>query len=105
MQNDTLLEIANLKINFNLNNSVIHAVRDISFKLKKNEILGVVGESGSGKSVTCMSILKLLLEPPASIESGFIKYKHLFNYIYTHTHIHIYTYTYTYTYIITSIFF
>jgi len=77
MQNDTLLEIANLKINFNLNNSVIHAVRDISFKLKKNEILGVVGESGSGKSVTCMSILKLLLEPPASIESGSIKYKHL----------------------------
>ena len=77
MQNGTILEITDLKINFNLNNSVIHAVRDISFKLKKNEILGVVGESGSGKSVTCMSILKLLLEPPASIESGSIKYNDL----------------------------
>ena len=77
MQKDTILEIDNLKINFKLNNSVIHAVRDISFKLKKNEILGVVGESGSGKSVTCMSILKLLLEPPASIESGSIKYNGL----------------------------
>ena len=55
-----LLEVKNLSIRFKQNNAYIDAVKDLSFKLKEGEILGIVGESGSGKSVTAMSIVKLL---------------------------------------------
>ena len=53
--NNSLLEIKNLNVSTD-NESI---VKNISFKLKKNNILGIVGESGSGKSVTALSILKL----------------------------------------------
>ncbi|HSF95981.1 MAG TPA: ABC transporter ATP-binding protein [Thermohalobaculum sp.] len=48
----------------------IHAVNGVSFYLKAGELVGVVGESGSGKSVTMMSLMKLLPEPPAEIVAG-----------------------------------
>ena len=48
----------------------VHAVNDVSFALRPGELLGVVGESGSGKSVTMMSLLRLLPEPPAEIRGG-----------------------------------
>lgn len=53
--NNTLLEIKNL----NVSTDKESIVKNISFKLKKNKVLGIVGESGSGKSVTALSVLKL----------------------------------------------
>ena len=60
------LEIRNLKTYFHLRSGTVRAVDDISFSIKKGEIVGVVGESGSGKSVTCHTMLGLLPQPPAS---------------------------------------
>ena len=61
-----LLEIKNLSIGFrNSSGYDYKVVKNISFTLKKGEILGIVGESGSGKSVTALSILGLLPYPKA----------------------------------------
>ncbi|PNV64050.1 dipeptide/oligopeptide/nickel ABC transporter ATP-binding protein [Clostridium sp. chh4-2] len=59
----TLLDVQRLKTYFHTFKGVVKAVDDVSFSLKKGEILGIVGESGSGKSVTSFSILKLVEEP------------------------------------------
>ena len=56
----SLLSVQNLKISFQNGEKIFDAVKNISFSLKKNEILGIVGESGSGKSVTALSILGLI---------------------------------------------
>jgi peptide/nickel transport system ATP-binding protein len=69
------LEIRNLKTYFHLRSGTVRAVDDISFSIKKGEIVGVVGESGSGKSVTCHTMLGLLPQPPASVEGGSIYFK------------------------------
>ena len=60
MQNEHLLTINNLSISFVSNNETKEVIHNISFQLKKNEILGIVGESGSGKSVSSLAILGLL---------------------------------------------
>lgn len=60
---EILLEVNGLKTYFHTFKGVVKAVDDVSFSLKKGEILGIVGESGSGKSVTSFSILKLVEEP------------------------------------------
>lgn len=60
---ENLLEVKNLSVSFDSPAGEIQAVRDVSFSLKKGEVLAVVGESGCGKSVLCKSIMKLL---PAS---------------------------------------
>jgi len=65
-----LLNVKNLSTTFHTRNGVVRAVNDVSFTLNKGETLGIVGESGSGKSVTCYSLLRLLPQPPARIESG-----------------------------------
>ncbi|PCI88717.1 MAG: microcin ABC transporter ATP-binding protein [Hyphomicrobiales bacterium] len=57
-----ILDVNNLSITFPTEARDIHAVRDISFKIRKGETLAIVGESGSGKSVTSMAIMQLL--PP-----------------------------------------
>jgi len=58
--NETLLEVKNLSVDFKIDRkTTLHAVRDVSFSIKKGEALGILGESGCGKSVTCMSILQL----------------------------------------------
>ena len=66
----TVLEVTDLKTQFNTQDGIVHAVNGISFALKEGEMLGVVGESGSGKSVTMMSLLKLIPMPPGKIASG-----------------------------------
>ena len=69
MQNP-ILEIKNLVTSFQVSNKVIKAVDDVSFTLHKNEIIGIVGESGSGKSVTSLSIMGLIPNPPGKITEG-----------------------------------
>ena len=55
-----LLEIKNLKVSFDTEDGIVHAVNDVSFSVNKGETIGIVGESGSGKSVTSLSIMRLL---------------------------------------------
>ncbi len=69
-----ILEIDDLRTYFHTRDGIVRAVDGVSFKLHRGETLGVVGESGCGKSVTAMSILRLLAEPPAKIESGTIMF-------------------------------
>ncbi|MEQ6125099.1 ABC transporter ATP-binding protein [Pseudotenacibaculum sp. MALMAid0570] len=55
-----MLELKGLSIKISQNNSEKEIVKDISFKLGKNQILGIVGESGSGKSITSLAVMGLL---------------------------------------------
>src|ERR1041384_8401636 len=65
-----LLETKNLRTYVDSEDGVVKAVDDISFSLKRGETLGIVGESGSGKSVTNLSIIRLVPDPPGKIVSG-----------------------------------
>jgi len=62
-----LLEVDRLQTHFRTSDGVVRAVQGVSFTIGAGETLAVVGESGCGKSVTAMSILRLLPEPPARI--------------------------------------
>ena len=66
----TLLKVDNLQTYFKRDDSIVKAVDGVSFELKQGEILGIVGESGSGKSVTCLSLMRLLPQPPAFFPGG-----------------------------------
>jgi oligopeptide/dipeptide ABC transporter ATP-binding protein len=66
----TILEVKNLKTYFKTDAGVVKAVDGVNFSLKRGETLGVVGESGSGKSVTNLSVMKLIPEPPGKIVDG-----------------------------------
>ena len=70
----SFITVDNLKIYFHTRNGVVKAVDDISFSLKKGEVLGIVGESGSGKSVTVHSLMGLVPQPPGKIEDGVAKF-------------------------------
>ena len=65
-----LLEVNNLSVEFSTPMGVVKAVTNVSWSLKRGEILAIVGESGSGKSVTALSILQLIATPPGRIVSG-----------------------------------
>ena len=76
MTNTTkLLELNGLKTHFHTYEGVAKAVDDVSFDLSSGETLGIVGESGSGKSVTALSIMGLIPQPPGKIEDGRILFK------------------------------
>ncbi|MEM0136586.1 MAG: ATP-binding cassette domain-containing protein, partial [Thermoplasmatales archaeon] len=64
------LVVKNLKTQFFIYEGVVKAIDDVSFVLKKGEILGLVGETGCGKSVTAFSIMKLIPDPPGRIVGG-----------------------------------
>ena len=64
------LEIQNLTVSFSTTKGKLIAVNGISFHLNPGETLALVGESGCGKTVSALSILRLLPEPPAEILSG-----------------------------------
>ena len=70
-----LVEIKNLKTYFYTEDGIVKAVDDVSFKIRKGEIIGIVGESGCGKSVTAMSIMRLIPSPPGKIEGGEILFE------------------------------
>ncbi len=65
-----LLEVSNLKTQFFTQDGVVKAVDDVSFYVMPGETLGVVGESGCGKSMTGLSIMRLIPNPPGKIVSG-----------------------------------
>jgi oligopeptide transport system ATP-binding protein len=67
---ENLLEVNNLKTYFFSRAGVVKAVDDVSFTIKQGETLGVVGESGCGKSVTALSVMRLVANPPGKIVGG-----------------------------------
>ena len=67
---ENVLEVNNLTIEFKSDRGWLPAVTDVSFQLRKGEILALVGESGCGKSISCMSLARLLPSPPARIPRG-----------------------------------
>ncbi len=69
-----LLEINNLKTHFFTDEGVLPSVDGVSFHIDRGETLGIVGESGCGKSVTAMSILRLIPQPPGKIVGGDITF-------------------------------
>lgn len=70
MSDKKLLEIKNLVTEFSTDGNVMKAVNDVSFTLNRGETIGIVGESGSGKSVTSLSVMRLIPNPPGRIAGG-----------------------------------
>jgi len=67
---DNLLTICNLHTHFYTEDGVVKALNGVNLEIKRGEVLGLVGESGSGKSVTALSILRLIQDPPGKIIQG-----------------------------------
>src|SRR3954467_6891066 len=71
---EKLLEVKNLETSFFTEEGQVRAVDDVSFDVYKGKTLGIVGESGCGKSVTSLSIMRLIPNPPGKIVGGEILY-------------------------------
>jgi len=65
-----LLEVRDLRTQFFTQDGVVHAVNGISYDLGEGECLGIVGESGCGKSVSVLSVMRLIADPPGKIVGG-----------------------------------
>ena len=70
MSKQPLLEVKDLVTEFRTDNGTVRAVDGVSFTLHRGETIGIVGESGSGKSVTSLSAMRLIPEPPGKIVNG-----------------------------------
>lgn len=70
MTDTPIFQISDLVTRFYTPEGVVHAVNQVSISLKAGETLGVVGESGCGKSVTMLSALRLIPDPPGKVEQG-----------------------------------
>lgn len=75
MEDQIILNVSDLVIEFNTEIGVVRAVEQVDFQVKKGRILGIAGESGCGKSITALSIMRLLPKPISRIVRG----KALFN--------------------------
>ena len=69
-----LLEVDNLRTHFRTPGGIVRAVDGLSFHVEEGEVLAIVGESGCGKSVTAMSVLRLIPDPPGR-SAGAIRYQ------------------------------
>jgi peptide/nickel transport system ATP-binding protein len=69
-ESDLVLDVKNLKTVFFTNSGLFKAVDDVSFTVKRGETLAIVGESGCGKSVTALSLMRLVPDPPGRIVGG-----------------------------------
>ena len=67
---EAVLEVRDLKTYFYTRSGLVKAVDGVSFSLRRGEMLAIVGESGCGKSVTALSLLRLVQDPPGRIVSG-----------------------------------
>ncbi|TME65425.1 MAG: ABC transporter ATP-binding protein, partial [Chloroflexi bacterium] len=67
-----LLDVKDLHTQFFTRDGVVHAVDGVTFHLEAGETLGLVGESGCGKSVTALSLMRLIPQPPGRITEGSI---------------------------------
>ena len=65
-----LLQISGLNVGFETNRGLLRPVRDVSFSIYPGQTVALVGESGCGKSVTSLSILRLIPEPPGKVLGG-----------------------------------
>jgi peptide/nickel transport system ATP-binding protein len=72
---ENLLELRNLRTQFSTDEGPLLAVDDVSFEIRPGATLGVVGESGCGKSVTALSVMRLVADPPGRIVGGEILYR------------------------------
>jgi oligopeptide transport system ATP-binding protein len=70
----SLLEIEGLSVEFRMTDGVIRAVNDVSFDVRRGEVVAVVGESGSGKSMTALAVLQLVPQPPGRITAGAVRF-------------------------------
>src|SRR3981189_3436574 len=67
---DLVLDVKNCKTVFFTNSGLFKAVDDVSFNVRRGETLAIVGESGCGKSVSALSIMRLVPDPPGRIVGG-----------------------------------
>ena len=70
---EPLLEINNLKVEFDVRDGVVHAVDGVTFTINRGETLGVIGESGCGKSITAKAVMRMVPKP-GKIPAGRIVY-------------------------------
>jgi oligopeptide transport system ATP-binding protein len=66
----TLLDVKDLRTEFHTQDGIVHAVNGVSFSVDEGETLGLVGESGCGKSVSVLSVMRLIPQPPGKIRTG-----------------------------------
>ena len=69
---DIVLDVRNLQTVFFTNSGLFRAVDDVSFQVRRGETLAIVGESGCGKSVTALSIMRLVPDPPGRVVGGLV---------------------------------
>lgn len=72
---ENILEIKNLSVSIGDKQNGFEVVSDVSISVPKGKVIGIVGESGCGKTITALSVIKLLPDPPAKITSGEIIFK------------------------------